>query len=207
MKKISIIVFIFGSAMFFGNQVKAQHFYTSFGVGVSWNTPAYVNYAIHDHYFGYDIAHVRQFTRHGYTNYNVLLHRNGWFVEVRIDNHGHIYKTINHQWSYPLISHNCGGHCAFHQTYYRTHYPKYHHTTKIVYVDSHHGHGKQNYYSNMHVKKQQKPQPQVRNNTTIRKPAQASKNVANRNLVVRNSSARSSSNNVVVYKNQRGESR
>ncbi len=229
MKKLSVIVFIFGSAMFISNQVKAQHFYTSFGVGVSWNIPAYVNYTVHDNYFGYQIAHVKRFNRYGYTNYNVLLHRNGQFVEVRMDNHGHIYRTINHRWSYPLMSHNCGSHCAFHQTYYRTHYPRHqHHTTKIVYVDTHHGHGKvhqQNkYYTNVYVQKQQKPQQHRESNTAIRQPTKTSTSVARSQVVKSNSrsssmdsqqvsansrtsNVRSSSGNVVIYKNQRGASR
>lgn len=226
MKKTSIIVLILGSAMLLGNQGKAQHFYTSLGVGVSWNIPAFVNYSVHDHYLGYDIAHVNRFKRHGHSNYNVLLHRNGRFVEVRMDNHGHIYRTIDHGWSYPLMSHNCGGHCGFHQTYYRTYYPQYHHHAKIVYVDAHHGHGNKHhqnsYYTNVYVEKQHKPQQQTRSNTSIRKPAQSSVDVVGRSQEInrgtsmdsqrisansRGSNARSSSGNVITYKNQRGQSR
>ena len=198
MKKISIIAFLFGSTMLFSSTSNAQHFYTSFGISQSWNIPSYVHYSIQDNYFGYNVAHVKRFNRHGHTNFNVLLHRNGWYVEIAMDNHGHIYNRKKHRWTNPLMSHSCGAFCGFHRNYYTSYYPKYHgHHHKTVYVTNHHGHKNshhkksKNYYSNVHVEKNYgiqshgnrqknlnhntKPQ-QTRSNTVVRKPEQKRSN-------------------------------
>ena len=172
MKKIRNIGLILGMIILISSTGKAQYYYTSYGYAHEWHLPKYVQYSIYDNYYGYDIAHVQRFHRHGYRNYNVLLHRNGWFVELRFDRHGHIYKTIRHRHRYPLMSHVCTNHCGYHKTYYSTYFPKYHHKhyhhgySTTVYVNSdHHSykkHHQNNYYSNVHVHKQHKQSSQNR---------------------------------------------
>lgn len=137
---------------------QAQYYYTSYGYAHDWYMPQYVHQTIYNNYYGYEIAHVQRYNRHGFTNFNVLLHRNGWFVEVRVDGHGHIYKTIRHRYNNPLMVHNCSHHCGYHQTYYTSYYPKYHtvHHHNTVYVNGNHGHANHhtNYYTNVYVEKQ-----------------------------------------------------
>lgn len=193
MKKVRNIGLILGLIILISSNSKAQYYYTSYGYAQDWHLPNYVQYSISDNYFGYDIAHVRQFNRHGHRNYNVLIHRNGWFVELRLDRHGHIYKTVRHRYNYPLMAHSCTNHCGYHRAYYTNYYPKYHHNhyhgyKKTVYVNTHNGHKKNhyynghkqyNYYSNIYVDKQKKSNynnkannQQRRNDTVIRKPQQ-----------------------------------
>lgn len=159
MKKIRNIGLAIGLIVLISFAAKAQYFYTSYGYAHDWNMPQYVHQTIYDHYFGYEIAHVNRYNRHGYINYNVLLHSNGWFVEVRVNRHGHIYKTIRHRYNNPLMAHNCAHNCGYHQTYYTSYYPKYHtvHHHKTVYVKNNHGHASHNhnnYYTNVYVEKQ-----------------------------------------------------
>ena len=195
MKKIRNIGLIIGLIILISSNSNAQYFYTSYGSAHDWYVPKFIDYTIQNNYFGYEIAHVKKYNRHGYTNFNVLLHRNGWFVELRFDRHGHIYKTVNHRWDYPLMSHRCTGHCGYHHNYYTAYYPKYHHKHyrqnhhKTVYVNTHHGQNKQNhtnYYTNVRVEKQQNHNQGNRNsnvkngngnqdqrtNGSIRKPPQ-----------------------------------
>jgi hypothetical protein len=163
MKKIRNIGLILGLIILISTNSNAQYFYTSYGYAQDWYMPKHIEYSIQDNYYGYNVAHVQRYNQWGYTNFNVLLHRNGIFVEVRFDRHGHIYRTIRYN-SYPLMAHNCTNHCGYHQTYYRTYYPKYHHKYygykhhKTVYVNTHHGHNKKHktYYTNVHVEKQHK---------------------------------------------------
>jgi len=161
MKKARNIGLILGLIILISSNSNAQYYYTSYGNAQNWQLPRYVEHSIYDNYYGYDIAHVKRYNRHGHQNFNVLLHRNGWFVELRFNRHGHIYRTIRHRYNYPLMSHNCTNHCGYHRAYYTTHYPKYHHAHywngyhKTVYVNTY-GHKKHNqYYSNVHVEKQQ----------------------------------------------------
>ena len=159
MKKIRNIGLIFGLIILMSSNTNAQYYYTSYGYTQNWHLPGYIEYSIQDNYFGYDIAHVQRYTRYGSTNFNVLLHRNGWFVEIRFDRYGNIYRTIRHS-NYPLLSHRCTNHCGYHHTYYRAYYPKYHHKhyvhkhRKTVYGNTHNQHHN-NYYSNVHVNKKQ----------------------------------------------------
>jgi len=158
-----------GLIILLSTNTKAQYFYTSYGYAQDWFLPQYIQYSIYDNYYGYDIAHVRRYTKHGHQNFNVLLHRNGWFVELRFDNYGHAYKTIRHKWHYPLSNHVCGAYCGYHHTYYTTYYPKYHHGyTKVVYVNKPKGHKKHHntYYTNVQVEKQHKQQQYNSNNKT-----------------------------------------
>ncbi|MCG8307341.1 MAG: hypothetical protein MI975_08110 [Cytophagales bacterium] len=159
MKKVRNIGLILGLILLISSTGKAQYYYTSFGNVHDWRLPKYIQYSIYDSYYGYDIAHVHRFHRYGHHHYNVLLHRNGWFVELRFDRHGHIYKTIRHRHHYPLLSHSCTNHCGYHRAYYKTYYPKYHSHHKTVYINTHHhGHHEHhnNYYTNIYVEKQHK---------------------------------------------------
>ena len=174
MKKIRNIGMMLGLIILLSSNSNAQYFYTSYGYAQDWRLPEMIDYTIYDNYYGYDIAHVQRYnTLFGYTNYNVLLHRNGLFIEVRFDRHGHIYRTIGHNY-YPLMSHRCTNHCGYHHTYYQTYYPTYHHKhyvhkhRKTVYVNTHHGHGhhksRNTYYTNVHVEKPQKSQKHYQGN-------------------------------------------
>ena len=141
-----------GIIVLISSNSKAQYYYTSYGYAQDWHLPNFVHHTLHDHYYGYDIAHVKRHYRHGNRNFNVLLHRNGWFVELRFDQHGHIYRTIRHRTHYPLISHSCTNHCGYHRTYYTNYYPNYHYGyKKVVYVNSHHGHNNHNQYYTLFV--------------------------------------------------------
>jgi hypothetical protein len=159
MKKVRNIGLMIGLIILISSSSKAQYYYTSYGYTLDWNIPQYIHHTIYDSYYGYEIAHVDRYTNHGYTNFNVLLHRNGWFVELRFDGHGHIYKTIHHRNNYPLMAHTCSTHCGYHKTYYATYYPKYHHGHhhKTVYVNTNNSYGSHqhnNYYTNVYVEKQ-----------------------------------------------------
>ncbi len=202
MKKIRNIGFALGLVILISANSNAQYYYTSFGYANSWNVPSYVEYSIYNNYYGYDIAHVQRYAHPGYTNYNVLLHRNGVFVEVRYNRYGNIYKTIRYN-HYPLMAHVCTYQCGYHHNYYTTYYPTYHHT-KVVYVNSnhgnHHNNHQSNYYTNVYVdnnnhgknngnhhnqnygNSNQKPKQATmvnqtqRTSTEIRKPQQTSSN-------------------------------
>ena len=174
MKKIRNIGMMLGLIILLSSNSNAQYFYTSYGYAQNWRLSELINYSIYDNYYGYDIAHVQRYTTpFGYTNFNVLLHRNGLFVEIRFDRHGHIYRTIGHNY-YPLMSHRCTNHCGYHHTYYKTYYPTYHHKhyvhkhRKTVYVNTHHGNGHHknhnNYYTNVYVEKQGKKQNHYQGN-------------------------------------------
>ena len=186
MKKIRNIGLILGLIILISTNGNAQYYYTSYGYAQDWYLPSFVQHTIYDNYYGYEIAHVQRYTRHGYQNFNVLLHRNGWYVELRLDSYGHIYKTVRHRYNYPLMSHNCTGHCGYHKTYYQTYYPKYHHKhnhhNKIVYVNTHHGHnGTYNnnhntYYTNVHVEKQHKQQKNYNGNNQRNRKTQSNVN-------------------------------
>ena len=175
MKKIGYIGLILGIIFIFNSESKAQYFYSSYGYAQDWHVPQFIHHSVYDNYYGFEIAHVKRYKRHGYRNYNVLLHRNGWFVELRFDHHGHIYRTIRHKRNYPLMSHSCNHYCGYHKNYYKAYYPKYHHNHyghghhyKKVYVETHHygngyhknskkyHHGNKKYYTNIHVEKQHK---------------------------------------------------
>lgn len=154
MKKIRNIGFALGLIILISTNSNAQYYYTSFGYANSWNVPSFVEYSIYNNYYGYDIAHVQRYAHPGYTNFNVLLHRNGAFVEVRFNRYGNIYKTIRYN-NYPLMAHVCTYQCGYHHNYYTTYYPTYH--TKVVYVNSNHGNQhnnhQHNYYTNVYVDK------------------------------------------------------
>lgn len=167
MKKARNIGLILGLIILISSNSNAQYYYTSYGYAQDWRLPQQVQYSIYDNYYGYEVAHVQRYNRHGHRNYNVLLHRNGWFVELRYDRFGHIYKTVRHKHHYPLAHHNCTNHCGYHRAYYTNYYPKYHNHygyKTTVYVNTHHGHknyynhghSKKNYYTNIHTQKQHK---------------------------------------------------
>ena len=162
-----------GLMILISSNSNAQYFYTSFGYAQDWNLPKYISYSIQDNYYGYDIAHVQRNTRYGHTNFNVLLHRNGYFVELRYDRHGRVYRTIRHDY-YPLMSHRCTNQCGYHHNYYTTYYATYHHKQykhkhrKTIYVNTHHGyknHKHNNYYTNVYVEKPQKKGNHYQGNT------------------------------------------
>ncbi len=216
MKKIRNVGLILGMIILLSTNSKAQYFYTSYGYTQDWYIPEYIDYTIQDQYYGYQIAHVQRYTHPGYTNFNVLLYRDGSFLEVRFDRYGYIYRTIRHR-RYPLISHRCSGYCGFHQTYYKTYYPKYYHKyQKTVYVNTHSNHGyrdqnhrkQNNYYTNVYVEKPQKKQNHyqgnqqsqnrvnnssnrstVRNYSGIRKPRQSNRQTQN-NVNIRTNSSK-----------------
>ena len=164
MKKFRNIGLILGLIILISSNTKAQYYYTSYGYAHDWHLPKYIQYSIYDNYYGYDVAHVQRFYRQGHRNFNVLLHRKGYFVELRFDRHGHIYKTIRHRHHYPLMSHQCTHHCGYHHAYYKTYYPKYHHGYhhSKVYINTNHGYNKHHkhnhnkYYTNIHIQKQHK---------------------------------------------------
>jgi len=168
MKKARNIGLILGLIILISSNSNAQYYYTSYGYAQDWRLPQQVQYSIYDNYYGYEVAHVQRYNRHGHRNYNVLLHRNGWFVELRYDRFGHIYKTVRHKHHYPLAYHNCTNHCGYHRAYYTNYYPKYHNHHNgyktTVYVNTHHGHknyynhghSKKKYYTNIHTQKQHK---------------------------------------------------
>lgn len=161
-----------GLVILFSSNSQAQYYYTSYGNAHDWYLPKYVQYSVYDHYYGYEIAHVERYNKKGHTNYNVLLHRNGWFVELRYDRHGHIYKTIHHKWHYPLAAHRCSNYCGYHHNYYKVSYPKYHkkhkhhghkhhghNHHKKYHHDKHHGKGHKHnstYYTNVYIEMPQK---------------------------------------------------
>ncbi len=158
MKKVRNIGLVIGLIILISSTSKAQYYYTSYGYAVNWQVPQYVQHVVYNNYYGYEIAHVDRYNDHGFTRFNVLLHRNGWFVELRFDGHGRVYKTIHHRNNYPLMAHTCTAHCAYHKTYYTTYYPTYHngYHSKTVYVNANHGydnHQHTNYYTNIYVEK------------------------------------------------------
>ena len=157
MKNLKYIGLLLGFIFLFATNTKAQFYYTSYGYGHEWYLPKDVHHTIYDNYYGFEIAHVNRYNRHGHPHFNVLLHRKGYFVELRIDNRGRIYKKIKHRYNNPLLTHQCTHHCGYHKTYYHTYFPRYHtihHGYKTtVYVNSSNGyHHKQNkYYTNVYL--------------------------------------------------------
>jgi len=161
MKKIGYIGILIGIIFLINAESKAQHYYTSYGAAHQWQIPKNIHHSIYDNYYGYEIAHVRHFRKHGHQHFNVLMHRNGWFVELRLDHRGRIYKTKRHRNFNPLISHRCTNHCGYNKVYYQAYYPRYHYHhgyATTVYVKSGHGHHHKNndYYSNVHIEQPQK---------------------------------------------------
>ncbi len=202
MKKVRNLGLIIGLIILISSTARAQYFYTSYGYAHDWYIPQHIHYTISDHYYGYDIAHVHRYTRHGHTNFNVLLHRNGWFLEVRFDGYGRVYKTIRHRNIYPLRTHVCNHHCGYHRSYYNTYYTHYHpvHHHKTVYVNSYPAQKQQHnhYHTNAHVEKQSAGNTQTRQVT--QKPERTSQEriirVPEQNRSVQNT--RSGANNRVA---------
>lgn len=157
MKKLGYIGLLAALTFLFSIESKAQYYYTSYGYAHDWHLPKYVHATVYDHYHGFEIAHVSRFARHGHGHYNVLLHRNGWFIELRLDHRGRIYKTIKHRYSYPLRTHNCTMHCGYHRVYYSNYYNRYPHQQyshvqyQMVYAKKHHNHQPGGYYTNVYV--------------------------------------------------------
>ena len=233
MKKIGYIGLLIGFIILINTESQAQYYYTSYGYGHEWHLPKYVHHSIYDNYYGYEIAHVNRYKRHGKRHYNILIHRNGWFVELKLDHHGHIYKTTRHRYYNPLITHHCTNHCGYHKTYFQTYYPKYHNHhhgySTTVYVNStkghHHKHN--NYYSNIYIEQPNKKthyksnakQNKTRSSQTrtIRQPQQkTTKHIehrrsnsgsrmqqANNRQVVRQNTSRGRTREVVAQNNER----
>ena len=159
---------LIGTLLLMNTDSEAQYYYTSYGYAQEWHLPQYVHHSIYDHYYGFEIAHVRKYKKHGHRHYNILLHRNGWFVELKLDHHGHIYKTIKHRQYNPLITHHCNNHCGYHKTYYHAYYPNYHRHhhgySTTVYVNSSHGnHKHKKHYTNVYI---EQPNKHYKNNKT-----------------------------------------
>jgi len=157
MKNLKYIGLFLWLIFLFATNTRAQYYYTSYGDSHEWYLPKYVHHAIYDNYYGFEIAHVNRYNRKGHLNYNVILHRNGYFVELTIDKHGRIYKKIKHRYYNPLLTHHCTHHCGYHKTYYHTIYSKYHKIhygyKTTVYVNASKGyHQKQNkYYTDVYI--------------------------------------------------------
>ncbi len=126
MKTIKITLLAAGLLAFSYSVSKAQHFVTSFGAHVSWGVPEYALHPIYDHYYDFEIAHVSRSFSFGRPYFNFVLHRNDFFVEVRVDPWGRLVRSVRYDY-YPLYDHACSAHCGFHTGYYQTYYPVYHH--------------------------------------------------------------------------------
>lgn len=169
MKKIGYIGLLIGFIILINTESKAQYYYTSYGYGHEWQLPNYIHHSIYDNYYGYEIAHVKRYKKHGHRHFNVMLHRNGLFIELKLDHHGHIYKTIKHRYYNPLNTHICTNHCGYHRAYYQAYYPNYHKHhhgySTTVYVNTNKGqqHKHKNYYSNVYIE-QPKTKTHYKNN-------------------------------------------
>ena len=68
MKKIRNIGFALGLVILISANSNAQNFYTSYGYAYNWNIPTYVQYSVHNNYYGYEIADVERLAHPGYSN-------------------------------------------------------------------------------------------------------------------------------------------
>jgi len=155
MKSFRYTGLIMGFIILLSTNSKAQYYFTSYGYAQEWYLPNYVHHTIYDNYRGFEVAHVKRYDKHGHHYFNVLLHRNGWFLELRMDDRGHIYKRIKHRYHNPLLTHQCKNHCGYHIMYYQNYYPKYHKTfygyKTTIYVNSNKGNHQNKHYKKVYV--------------------------------------------------------
>ncbi|UII21059.1 hypothetical protein [Fulvivirga ligni] len=129
MKKLLLIaVFMIGISL----HSQAQTFIASFGVSHSWGVPHRVSSLVFDHYHGYEWVHTKRQYVHGQLFFDVILQQNDFFVELRLDNYGHVVRREYVDY-YPLHDHICGSYCGFYSNYYNSHYNNCH-------AHHHHGH-------------------------------------------------------------------
>ncbi len=141
MKKMRIAGLMAGLIILFTANARAQYYYTTYGYAQEWQLPSHVEHIIYNDYYGYEVAHVERHRHYEYTNFDVLLYRNGLYLEVRFDRFGTVYKTVSYN-NFPLRAHECTGHCGYHRVFYnQTFYPQY-----GAYY--HHGHNTTVYVTN-----------------------------------------------------------
>ncbi len=191
MKSFKYTGLLIGFLILLSTNSKAQYYFTSYGYAQEWYLPNYIHYTISNNYQGFEVAHVKRYNQHGHHHFNVLLHRNGWFVELRMDNHGRIYKKIKHRYHNPLLSHHCTNHCGYHKIYYQNYYPKYHKIhgsyKTTVYVTSNKGNHKNKHYKKVYVvhNPKQKKDQQI-NNSSKQHKIQKQENQRNVQHIERN---------------------
>ncbi len=122
MKKLillSLSVFL-GLQLAVNSSAKAQNFHivASFGSTHNWGVPAAIVYEV-DYFYPYHrFVHVdRVWGRGRNVFFNVLLERNGRFIELTFGQNGQIFQE-NFFVNYPLVNHICSSHCGYHSNYY-----------------------------------------------------------------------------------------
>ena len=121
------------------SSANAQTFVASFGVEHTWNVPRSVTYYIDDYYYDYDWVHARRYMHHGFVNYEVVLQRGPFFIEIAFDGYGQVIRRIRRDY-YPLANHVCSSFCGYHANYYRVNY-------RTCHSHNHHGHNHVAYYN------------------------------------------------------------
>ncbi|UII27047.1 hypothetical protein LVD15_01020 [Fulvivirga maritima] len=129
MKKLLLIAVLMTGVSLHSSQ--AQRFIASFGVQHSWGVPTVVSHVVYDNYHGYEWVHTKRHYLHGQLFFDVVLQQSNYFIELRVDNFGHVVRREYVDY-YPLHDHICGSYCGYYSNYYNSHYSACH---------DHHHHG------------------------------------------------------------------
>ncbi|MBL3658553.1 hypothetical protein [Fulvivirga sediminis] len=129
MKKLLLIAVVMTGVSLHSSQ--AQQFIASFGAQHSWGVPSVVTHVVYDNYHGYEWVHTKRHYLHGQLFFDVVLQQSNYFIELRVDNFGHVVRREYVDY-YPLHDHICSSHCGYYSNYYNSHYTACH---------DHHHHG------------------------------------------------------------------
>ncbi len=175
MRKLKIILLVAALGLMSWTTSNAQaQFFVNIQGHTNWYLPSPVVQVFHNNYYGYEVAHARQYYVKGALFFDVVLHRGDVFVEINVNPHGHIVNSVYYNY-YPLHDHVCDSYCGYQPVFYRQYYPvyihpghrhnvyehnkKYHYPSKVViinkptphhseYVEHHQGNHKNDYNNN-----------------------------------------------------------
>lgn len=105
------------------------HYYSGHEGGFGWTVPRQVLLTVNSSYYDYDLVHVRQIVSRGYTDYEFILEKRGYFIAVYADRHGRILRSTRIVNTH-FAMHSCDMYCGFHGAEYQRQYRP--HPTVII---------------------------------------------------------------------------
>ena len=97
------------------------HHYPGYGDHFGWSVPKQVLLTVNQSYYDYDLVHVRQIVSRGYTDYEFILEKRGYFIAVYADRYGRILRSTRIVDTH-FAMHSCDMYCGFHGAKYQRQY-------------------------------------------------------------------------------------
>ena len=126
------------------------HHYSGYGDEFGWTVPRQVLFSVNSSYYDYDLVHVRQIVSRGYTDFEFILEKRGYFIAVYADRYGRILRSTRVVDTH-FAMHSCDMYCGFHGSKYQRQY-RPHPTVIINSRPSYHQHGNGKGYGYGHNK-------------------------------------------------------